>query len=47
MQCAVCSMKCTGVSAVACIGAGAVCSVHCSVCSVLPATSEDLKVETG
>ena len=40
-----CSMKCTGAGAFA--FAGAVCSVQCSVCSLLPATDEDLAVETG
>ena len=28
-------------------GAGAECIVHCTVCSVLPATYEDCAVETG
>ena len=41
-----CSMKCTGADAGAGAGAGAVCSVHCAVCIVLPATDEDLSVET-
>ena len=39
------SMKCTGAVAGAFTGAGAG-SVHCAVCSVLPATGEELAVET-
>ena len=38
-----CSMKCTGEGAFSV--AGAVCSAHCAVCSLLPATDEDLGVE--
>ena len=41
------SMKCTGAVAGAFTGAGAGAgSVHCAVCSVLPATGEELAVET-
>ena len=40
-----CSMKGTGTDAGA--GAGAVCSVHSAVCSVLTVTNKDLAVETG
>ena len=45
LQCSVCSMKCTCAGAGE--GAGAVCSVHCEVQTVLPARGEDLEVETG
>ena len=41
-----CSMKCIGAIAGAFSGAGTVRSVHCALCSVLPATGEDLAVET-
>ena len=41
-----CLVKCTGADAGAFAGAGAVGSVHCVVCSVLPAKYEDLAVET-
>ena len=47
VQCSLRRMKCTGANAGASAGVGAVCSVHCAVCSVLPATDEDLAVETG
>ena len=49
VQCLVCSMKCTckGAGACACAGAGAVSTVQFSVYCVLPAISEDFKVETG
>ena len=47
VQCSVCSMKYIGEGAGACAGAGAVYSIHCAGCSVLPATGEDLEVETG
>ena len=47
MQCSVCSNNCAGAGASACVGAGAVFSAHCAMCSVLPATDEDLWVETG
>ena len=43
VQCSMCSMKCTNEVA----GAGTVSNVHCTVYSVLPATGEDLAVETG
>ena len=39
-------MKCTGTDACAFTGAGKVYSVHCAVCSVLPATYKDLADET-
>ena len=41
-----CSRRCTGAVAGAFAGAGAVRSVHCAVCSVLPTTCEDLAVGT-
>ena len=49
MQCSMCIMKCTDAGAGAGAGAdaSAVCSVHCAVCSELPATGEDLEFETG
>ena len=47
VQCSMCSMKRTGADAGAFAGADAVCSVHCAVCSVLPAKYEVLAVETG
>ena len=43
VQCSLCSMKCKGAGTGA--GAGAVCIVQCAVCSVLPATGEDLAGE--
>ena len=43
VQCSVFSIKCTGAGA----GAGTVCIAQCAVCSVLPATGEDLAVKTG
>ena len=39
------SMKCTGAVSGTFLGAGKVCSVHCTVYSVLPATGDDLAVE--
>ena len=51
LQCSVCSIKWKGEGAGAgvgsCAGAGSVCSVHCTVCSVLPASGNDLNVGTG
>ena len=50
VQCSVCSMKCIGVGAGACAGAEVQCVVYTGQYAgwtVLPATSEDLEVETG
>ena len=41
----VCRMKCTGAGTCACSCDGAVSSVQCVVCSVLPNKGEDLPVE--
>ena len=47
VQFSMCSMKCTGAAAGEFVGSGTVHSVHCAVCSVLPATEENLSVEKG
>ena len=46
VQCLVCSMKCTGAGEGAGADAGALCSVHCAVCSLQFAagTGENLEV---
>ena len=44
--CSISSMEFTGADAGEFAGAGAVCNVHCVVCSVLPATDENLAFKT-
>ena len=39
-------MKCIGADVGAFAGSGVECTVQCTVCSVLPATDEDLVVKT-
>ena len=38
MQYSMCSMKCTGADSGSGTGSGAVCTVQCAVCPVLPVT---------
>ena len=47
VKCSMCRGKCTCENTGAFAGAGALCSVHCAMCSVQPATYEYLAVETG
>ena len=42
-----CSRRLTGADAGAFAFTDTVCSVHCAVCSVLPATGKNLVVKTG